>query len=86
MTRDLTDQKGWVSSTAIRWYRYSLLNLYRFLLFHVCYTCIFNKMKYIINMNSALEIAQNAIVVDIIKKIILMSKGRLIHSFKRKYC
>ena len=34
MTRDLTDQKGWGSSKAIRWYRYSLPYLYRILLFH----------------------------------------------------
>ena len=34
MTRDLTDQKGWVSSKAIRRYRYSLPYLCNFLLFH----------------------------------------------------
>ena len=34
MTRDLTDQKGWVSSKVIRWYRYSLPYLYNFMLFH----------------------------------------------------
>ena len=33
MTRDLTDQKGWGSSKAIRWYWYSLSYIYRILLF-----------------------------------------------------
>ena len=34
MTHDLSDQKGWVSSKAIRWYRYSLPDICRFMLFH----------------------------------------------------
>ena len=36
-------------------------------------------MKYIINMNFAFEIAYKSNGVGIIKKIILMSKGRSIH-------
>ena len=50
MTRDLTDQKGWGSSKAIRWYRYSIPYLYRGF-----YDT--NFIKYDINMNFALEIA-----------------------------
>ena len=45
---------------------------------------IFNKMKYIINLNFAVEISYS-IGVDIVKKIILVSKDRLFHNFKRKY-
>ena len=36
-------------------------------------------MKYIINLNFAVEISQNSIGVDIVKKIILVSKDRLFH-------
>ena len=77
MTRDLTDQRGWGSSKAKRWYRYSLPCLYKICFFMMHLYKIIHNM----HMNLAFKIGQNSNGVDIIWKIILMSKGRSAHIF-----
>ena len=72
MTRDLTVQKGWGS--------YDGTGALYLIFNDFCFSRnIFNKMKY--NMNFALKIALNSNSMDIIEKIILMSKGRSPHIF-----
>ena len=85
MTRDLTDQKGWVSSKVIRWYRYSLPYLYNFMLFHdislkneIFYQsefCIRNSIK----LNWCGHKKENYIYI--IRQI-----NSQFHNFQRKYC